>query len=234
MNFKKLKAVLFVLAGSLQFCFVQSIHATQFEDSYYNIMKSYSVYKPEAQLTGLSLMIGGSAGLVTSLILGVTSNQTVPIVGYSLIQFLSAEAISRGAELYYTGDTFTLEAERLNDLARRLYATSNLTLDEKRRIMDSETEETVLRWRNKSIQSHRISGYVHFAAASACAATAILSKNPSTITTLTTLVLFGLATTIGISDILYNPNPKDYPKFMAGMNLFNEFGGSQLTLSYLW
>ena len=126
---------------------------------------------------GISYVIGGGLGLGLSVGLGISSEETVPKLGYSLIQVLSAAAIGHGASLYYHGDSLTVEADRLSGYAAQLAAIKGISEEQRKKLLDEATNQALRAETQRYQRMRKIRGYLELTSAVAGGATIALSKS---------------------------------------------------------
>ncbi len=124
----------------------------------------------------LSYMVGGGLGLGLSVALGITSKEPFPKLGYTLIQVLSAAAVAHGASLYFHGDGLTQEEERLRQFAKQMEA-ARVPVEQRKRILDSTTMETIRAEMVRYRQLRRIRGYLELTSAVTSGLTLGFSKS---------------------------------------------------------
>jgi hypothetical protein len=164
-------------------------------------------HKEENQREGMAYVIGGSVGFVSALSLSLTSRETMPKVGYALLQTLSIASVAHGAGLY-RGDSLTIESERLMTLKAQLDKNFKISEEEKRTILDGMTLEIIRKEKDRVRATRRVRGYLQLASATAAGATIVLSKSTSTASNISLgfLCLFSLVG--GISDTFLAREPK--------------------------
>jgi hypothetical protein len=231
-NQKRVGSALTFIIG-LSWCLSLGISTANAGEDYQNFMSVYEAHEKENKLNGMSFMLGGGIGFVTSAALSIVSTQVLPMIGYNLTQLLSSSAVAYGANLYFVGDSFTIEAERLKATAEHIRTNVFLTPIEKQKLLDAEVDSTVTRWKNQSIKRHKIRGYLRLASAGTSVASLVFSRTNSTAGTMTSLFLVVLAAAGGAADLFYKPSPREYDGVTLGLSL-NENLGSAVTLSYHW
>jgi hypothetical protein len=124
----------------------------------------------------LSYMVGGGLGLGLSVGLGISSKEPFPKLGYTLIQVLSAAAVAHGASLLYHGDGLTQEEKRLRLFAKQM-EDAKIPAEQRKRILDSTTRETIRAEMARYRQLRRIRGYLELTSAATSGLTLAFSKS---------------------------------------------------------
>ena len=202
------------------------------ETAYDLVQKRAEDRHGELQKDGLSYMVGGGLGLASSLALGISSTEIFPKLGYSLIQGLSSAAIAYGGILYFTGDEFTREAEKLRDLSTLLAKTPNLTVAQREKILDEATRLAVHRATERKRSVKRIRETLEFTTAASAGATMAFSKNSSMASNVTLGFIFLVTAAGGVSDLLSADAKEDVGAFTAGLVPAPQ--APELLLCYHW
>lgn len=180
------------------------------ESAYEKFQKKAEDHRVETTKEGMSYMVGGSLALVTSLTLSIDSQEVFPKIGYSLIHTLSSAAIAYGAILYYTGDEFTREAEKLKDFNESVQKISNLSPEQKQRLVDETTYSSYLRAKERRATAKRIRGILELVSAASSGTTLAFSKTRGAATGLTLGFIILISTVGGITDLLSSDDPSHF------------------------
>lgn len=182
-------------------------------------------HKQKAKEEGLAYMVGGGTGLALSVGLGIHSKDAFPKVGYSLIQVLSAASVAHGAVLYYQGDGFVTEAERLRLMEAQLAGQKNISAEERKEIMNQLVAQTIRAEVQRYKQARRIRGYLELTTTVSSGLTLALSKTRSSATS-TALGFIALISLVGAyNDLLGSGNPESIEELYAFDVLPRERGG---------
>ena len=191
----------------LLFILSLTAHASESRfDAFQNLAKTH---REKISEEGLGYMVGGALGVGISLTLGITSEEPLPKIGYSLIQALSSASIGYGASLYYYGDGFTQEADRLKDLETRLKS-GKMSNEETHKILDDMTTISLKKEIDHYRKMKKIRGYVELTSAAAGIATMSFSKSRSSASNIATGFLVLLSSLGAYGDLLGPDNPKSF------------------------
>lgn len=170
--------------------------------TYESAQKDAEAHQKTLEIEGLGYMIGGGLGLASSLTLGITSEEVVPKLGYSLMQTLSSAAIAYGGIIYFIGDDTTHEAQKLRDFANILNKQTNLTPAQKQKVLNDATAAFAARAEQHRYRVRKIRGALELTTAAAAAATLAFSKTSGSSTNVSLGFILLISLTGGISDLL--------------------------------
>ncbi len=148
---------------------------------------------------GLGYMIGGGLALTTSVAQSIRQTEILPKAGYSIIQVLSIFAISHGAELFFVGDDFTAEIERIKDYSAALKKIFKISTTERYYILNNEIKSTIDRYYNKRRKLKKIRGTLGFISAASSLSVLVFSKQR----TITTNMTLGFLSAMGLASGTY-------------------------------
>lgn len=188
--------------------------------TYDEFQKRAAEHRKNLDYEGLSYMLGGGIGLGSALYLGITSKETLPKVGYSLIQILSSTAIAYGAYQYNVGDDFTAEAERLQNLSEKLSSVRSISSQERKRVLDEMAGKAVENAARNKKRLKRIRGTLELVTAASSGATFAFSQNPGTASSVTLGFIVLVSLGGGISDLLTATSESGYETFSLRVDPF--------------
>lgn len=187
-------------------------------------------HEKRLETEGISYMVGGGIGLVTSTVLMFSSTDQMSQVGFSLVQILSAGAGMHGAQLYFSGDAFTAEAERLRSV-ELLLKENRIRPAEAQHILNRLTEESIRNVRADRQQLRLVRGSFSLALSAAIATSVMLNKGAQ-LAVAVPLGLVGVVSLVsGIRDVLQLREEDEYQRFetLVGMH---ETGVPMIGLRY--
>jgi hypothetical protein len=190
-------------------------------------------HKSEVQRNGLSYMIGGGIGFGASLAMGITSEEVVPKIGYSLIQTLSAASFYYGAVSYYEGDRLVQEADRLADLDAVLGQDKEIREKNRREALNRLTVQILQEERARLERLRKIRGYVALSTAVSSGLTIALSKSSGTASNLSLGFIMLISTVGAASDLFFSTKPTKMKELFVFEPIIGP-GYFQGTVGYKW
>ena len=189
------KQIVFILFLPMIYSLAQASSLT-----YEQFQERSKLHREDLKIEGLSYIAGGAIGLTTSLVLGITSREVLPKIGYSLIQTLSSAAMAHGGILYFTGDNFTREAEKLASFEQAL---NSVPIKERSQIMNEATQAAFNRALERQKSVRRIRGVLEITTALSAGTTLAFSQNNSFGSSLTLGFIILITTIGGVSDLIW-------------------------------
>lgn len=182
---------------------------------YEEFIQKARIHEEEIKKDGMSYMVGGSLGLVSSVYFGITTKDVLPKLGFTFMQTLSAGAIAYGAKNYFVGDAFTEEAKALQQLQTELARTPGMSPQNKKWLLDQTTRNSIARVRQQQKRTRKIRGTVELLTAGTSISTIVFSENHDAAGTAALGFIALITTLAGASDLLSEPDSLSWVQLYA-------------------